>query len=82
MYIGGIAGLVLTGLLFCFSIISRRRVKGSLELMPKLAAVEQNVIRDITIDNNELTPKKQIEKFLNKKPEDVAQLIKSWLNEE
>jgi len=78
---GILAALLLGGII---SVVAIRKKKKELQVSPEeeaLSMIEQ--IEEIDIDASEKDEKKkQIEKFIKQKPEIVAQLIRTWLNEE
>lgn len=63
-------------------LIKRRRYEDQSEAEAAISAItESSEVSDIELDDkNEV--KKKIEKFVAQKPEQVAQLLKTWLNEE
>ena len=60
----------------------RSRYEEQSEVEAAISAItESSEVNDIELDDkNEV--KKKIEKFVAQKPEQVAQLLKTWLNEE
>ncbi|MGB9679892.1 MAG: flagellar basal-body MS-ring/collar protein FliF [Thermoanaerobacteraceae bacterium] len=78
---GILAALLLGGII---AVVAIRKKKKDIQVSPEeeaLSMIEQ--IEEIDIDASEKDEKKkQIEKFIKQKPEIVAQLIRTWLNEE
>lgn len=60
---------------------SRKREEEELERLLEEKASIQLDIEDIDFDAEESKMKAQIDKFIEKKPESVAQLLRNWLNE-
>lgn len=80
-FLGGIAAFLLAGILSTFIVLRRRRLKEEMVLMTK-AGIGQEEVDEITNEQDESAPKRQVEKFIDRKPDDAAQLLKSWLAEE
>ncbi len=87
--IGAVAAFILVFALSMFLFIRRKSsvaIQEELEMEEALAAASAGVgqllpVEEIDLeDRNEL--KKKIEKFVGQKPDQVAVLLKSWLNEE
>lgn len=82
LWLAGVIGaLVLAGIIVTVVIMRRRdRVKEVEEIQQKIEAQE---LEEIDLDyKDKSSPKYQIEKFIDAKPEAVASLLRSWLNEE
>ncbi|WP_432400577.1 flagellar basal-body MS-ring/collar protein FliF [Wukongibacter sp. M2B1] len=80
MSIGVIGLLLAVGSIFALLRIRRR--KNEVDNILEDAAIEEEV-EEIEIGINDKTSYKyQIEKFVDKEPEAVAQLLRSWLNED
>jgi len=79
----GVVGLLLAvGAIFAMIRIRRRKNEVSEILDESLTGLEED-IEEIDLDMNDKSSYKyQIEKFVDKKPEAVAQLLRSWLNED
>ncbi|MBZ2173879.1 flagellar M-ring protein FliF [Schnuerera sp. xch1] len=77
--------LVAIALVAGLIIYRRKRNKESEELEELQAQMEEEAIRDemedIEFETEESKVKSQIERFVDKKPESVAQLLRTWLNE-
>lgn len=79
--IGIIALLFVIGSVFAVTRIRRRRKEVS-ELLDNSGGIDEDV-EEIDVDfNDKSSYKYQIEKFVDKKPEAVAQLLRTWLNED
>lgn len=79
--IGIIGLLLLAGAIFAVTRIRRRKNEIS-QILDDTMEVEED-IEEIDLDMNDKSSYKyQIEKFVDKKPEAVAQLLRSWLNED
>lgn len=74
-----ISALVIGGLILMRRIFMRRKES---EVQPSASSVQQMPIEEITVKEDENDPKKQIERLIKQKPDVVAQLIRTWLNEE
>lgn len=75
-----IAGLAMAG----FIILKKRneREKQNLNKMIEQKTEEMANLQDIDFDSEKSQYKSQINNFVEKKPEAVAQLLRSWLNED
>lgn len=65
-------------------VLYRRRKHGEIDIneMIEQKANEMAIIEDIDFDSEKSKIKEQINKFVDKKPDAVAQLLRTWLNEE
>lgn len=80
--IGIISSLIIIGAIFLVYRIKRRKNKVD-EILQQTISDEVDDVEEIDLDvNDKSTYKYQIEKFVDKKPEAVAQLLRSWLNED
>ncbi|TZE83357.1 flagellar basal-body MS-ring/collar protein FliF [Calorimonas adulescens] len=81
MYIilGLIAAAIVGGLLIGRRLLISR--KGTV-VEPVSPVAQPMPIEEIVVKENENDPKKQIERLIKQKPDVVAQLIRTWLNEE
>lgn len=80
--IGIIALLLVIGSIFA-AIRIRKRKNEVNEILDDSADVMDEDVEEIDIDfNDKSSYKYQIEKFVDKKPEAVAQLLRTWLNED
>lgn len=80
-----IIGIIAAGVSALITIIVyRRRKQEEIDIneMIEQKASEMSVIEDIDFDSEKSKVREQIEKFVDKKPEAVAQLLRTWLNEE
>lgn len=60
----------------------RRKEEYDINEMIEQKANEMSIIEDIDFDSEKSKVKEQINNFVDKKPEAVAQLLRTWLNEE
>ncbi len=66
-----------------FIILRRRKAAAEAEAAAEAAAEEQRELDEIETETQDRSsPKYQIEKFVDSQPEAVAQLLRSWLNED
>ncbi|WIF94632.1 flagellar basal-body MS-ring/collar protein FliF [Caminicella sporogenes] len=80
--IGIISLLLIIGVVFTVIRIRKRKNEVQEILEPPVTG-ESDEIEEIDLDfNDKASYKYQIEKFLDKKPEAVAQLLRNWLNED
>lgn len=80
--IGIIALLLIVGSIFAIVRIRRRKNEVS-KILDEPTDIEDEDIEEIDLDfNDKSSYKYQIEKFVDKKPEAVAQLLRTWLNED
>lgn len=80
--IGIISLLFAIGAIFAALRIRRRRNEMN-DILDESAAIIEEDVEEIDIDMNDKSSYKfQIEKFVDKKPDAVAQLLRSWLNED
>ncbi|MDI6601759.1 MAG: flagellar basal-body MS-ring/collar protein FliF [Thermoanaerobacteraceae bacterium] len=79
MVLGLVALCAIGGLVIIRRLLIRR--KGG-EIVPAAPALQQIPIEEIVVKEDENDPKKQIERLVKHKPDVVAQLIRTWLNEE
>ncbi len=80
--IGIISLLFVVGIVFAALRIRRRRIEMK-EILDESASGIDEDVEEIDIDMNDRSSYKyQIEKFVDKKPDSVAQLLRSWLNED
>ncbi len=79
--VGVIGAALLAGIILTVVIMRRRgRVKEVEEIKQQIEAAE---LEEIDLDyRDKSSPKYQIEKFIDAKPDAVASLLRSWLNEE
>ncbi len=80
-YLGGIAAVLLAGLISTALVVRRRRRKKEMELLAG-ADIGREDVEDINIVQDQSASKKQVERFIDRKPDEAAQLLKSWLSEE
>ncbi len=82
LYSLGIVSLLLIAGVIFFSIRARRRKAEMAEILEG-SSVQKEDIEEIDLDlTDKSSYKNQIEKFVDKKPEAVAQLLRTWLNED
>ena len=80
--IGVIAALIVGGIGYSIYAIRRRKDEVD-DLMQHTGSMDQNSIGEIQLELNEKSGyKKQINKFVDRNPETVAQLLKNWINED
>ncbi len=80
--LGIIAAMLLAGIGYSVY-YTRRRKEEVNDLINNSVDIEQKSIDEIELELNEKSGyKKQINKFVEKNPEAVAQLLKTWLNED
>ncbi len=65
-----------------YFIIKKRKEKEAIETEPVSLSVPEEQLEELELDIKESGYKKSIENFVEKKPEIVSQLLKSWLDEE
>ncbi len=80
-YAGSIGALLLAGVIGSFLIIRSRRNKKEEMLITEAQQVIPEEVEEISLDKDKHRTHKQVEKFITKKPETAAQLLKTWLNE-
>jgi len=80
-YAGSIGALLLAGIIGSFLIVRGRRLKKEDMLISEAQPVTSDEIEEISLDQDKHGTRKQVEKFIAKKPETAAQLLKTWLNE-
>jgi len=80
--LGVIGALIVGGL--GYSIYTMRKRKDKIDaLIPNAATIDPNSVGEISLELTEKSGyKKQINKFVDRNPEAVAQLLKNWINEE
>jgi flagellar M-ring protein FliF len=81
-YLGGIAVLLIAGLISTAIVLRRRRTRKEEALMAGQKPVVSEEMEEIALNQEQSAAKKQVEKFIQRKPEIAAQLLKTWLNEE
>jgi len=81
-YLGGLAVLLIAGLISTAFVLRKRRHKKDMGLMPGAALDTQEEVEEISLNRDKSPSKKQIEKFIDRKPEEAAQLLKTWLNKD
>lgn len=77
LMIAVIAALAVGGIILMRQMLMRRR-----EVQPAASPVQQLPVEEIVVKEDENDPKRQIERLIKQKPDVVAQLIRTWLNEE
>lgn len=83
LYIGGILLiLLLVVIIFIYTRLkSKKDAANELErILEEKSSIELEVA-DLDFDAEESKMKAQIDKFIEKKPDSVAQLLRNWLNE-
>lgn len=76
--------LIVLIILVIYIVHSRRKTKKESENIEELLAQKsmiQDEVEDLEFEAEESKMKSQIENFIEKKPESVAQLLRNWLNE-
>ncbi|WP_026893855.1 flagellar basal-body MS-ring/collar protein FliF [Clostridiisalibacter paucivorans] len=76
----GLALIVIIGII----IYRRRKINEEEELQRMLGekSIESDEVEEINFDKEKSGYKSQVDNFVDKKPETVAQLLRSWINEE
>ncbi|SCG83455.1 Flagellar M-ring protein [Proteiniborus sp. DW1] len=72
--IGGVATVII--------IRRRKREEADINEIIEQKASEMAIVEDIDFDSEKSKVKEQISKFVDKKPDAVAQLLRTWLNED
>lgn len=81
MIIGLLVAIVFVSIIV-FVIKRRKEEEIDINEMIEHKASEMSVVEDIDFDSEKSKVKEQINNFVDKKPEAVAQLLRTWLNEE
>ncbi|MDI6704665.1 MAG: flagellar basal-body MS-ring/collar protein FliF [Bacillota bacterium] len=79
----GAAVLLIAGLITSVVILRRRKDRrDDLIMAGQKQAVVTEDLGEITLEQEQNAARKQVEKFIQRKPETAAQLLKTWLSEE
>ncbi len=73
---------ILLGLIIVFIVISKRKQRETEEVVQEIIEEQKELEEIAMFDDDKSSPKYQIEKFIDTRPEIVAQLLKSWMEDE
>lgn len=81
-YLGGIGALLLIGIIGTLLVLRKRKQKEEEVLTSQLDVAVTDEVEEIDLTQGQTGARKQVERFISKKPETAAQLLKTWLHEE
>lgn len=81
-YLAAIGALLVAGIIGTIMVLRRRRTAEEEVLVSQNGAEVIDEIEEINVTLDQSGTRKQVERFIGKKPETAAQLLKTWLKEE
>lgn len=82
-YAGGIAALLIAGIISSVIAVRRRRSRRDMEMLAGAdVSANREELEDIDLVKDKSSAKRQVERFVDRRPEVAAQLLKTWLSEE
>jgi len=81
-YLGGIGALLLIGIIGTLLVLRKRKQREEEVLTSQLDVAVTDEVEEIDLTQGQTGARKQVERFISKKPETAAQLLKTWLHEE
>lgn len=81
-YLAAIGALLIAGIIGSILVVRRRRTAGEEVVTSQVETEMFDEVEEIDLTQDRSGVRKQVERFIGKKPETAAQLLKSWLKEE
>ena len=81
-YLGGLGALLIIGIIGSLLVIRKRRQAREEVIASELDVAVTEELQEIDLTPDQTGARKQVERFISRKPETAAQLLKTWLSEE